>query len=147
MSDKNVSEQLAHLSKIATELNEAGDEAREVITEFENRLEATNIGLECWLWDQKLEPWEDATGDSEAFTIIGWDKFGGNWRLVVARAKAFAGEIHEFSADEPLVNASRTIRVQSVPLLQKLLAKLVADGEQHAEVVRKTIAAVRKEVE
>jgi len=45
MRDKNVSEQFAHLADIARELNEAGEEARKVIAEFEKRPAATDIGL------------------------------------------------------------------------------------------------------
>jgi hypothetical protein len=142
--------EIHELKTLAEKLNKASDDAADVIADVEKRLEATGIGISCWL-PTILEREHVGSGtnnlgapiDLSVGYQIGWDKVGKKWHLAYR-----VTEIEEYPDDdgmidhvarmrqtrspsttpEVLVNSPRSIRVQAVRLLDDLLTALTNEA-------------------
>lgn len=143
---------IARLRTMAEKLNEASDTASVVINDYEAKLEATGIGLEFWLEEiLDREHIRKGTVSSQRFPAdlyrgyqAGFGRVGKQWQLAY-RPVEETEWLEYFPSDEPeggaveitcrriesdgpaqpLANAPRSIRVQSVPLVDKIVEGLL----------------------
>jgi hypothetical protein len=124
----------------AARLNEASDNANQLLTVIENRLIALNIGLEVWhsepvhIGDAKgnLGPYETS---SQVVQKLGFARIEGKWCLALKPVCQvdgfFQGDTdcpyqNQYSADAPtsLLKASRGLRINALQAMPKFLAEL-----------------------
>jgi hypothetical protein len=144
-----IDHEMQELTTLAAKLNKASDDAADVIADYEHRLEATGIGISCWL-PQILNKEHQGSGVNELgedfdYALgyqIGWDKVGKKWHLAfrciaiedradddgVVPGLMRSKESTTPFTPEVLVNSPRSIRVQAVRLLDGLVKALTDDA-------------------
>lgn len=136
----------SELEESAQRLNAASDRTNKLLSAAQQRLIATNVGLELWLHDEPIEEDERAGGAGQwatthgRRTVLGFAKVEGSWMLAV-REQAFERGFYEgdnsspyldlsFSSEaSPLLKAPRQQRIAALVRLPRLIQELkrVAD--------------------
>lgn len=135
----NIDDIFTSLSQNASALNSYSDSCNQKLKSVQDRLVSLNIGLECWL--KKPLVTSDQQGDigvNDNSTVIekrlGFSRINGNWMLAVKTVRCVSGfylgqEDSHFTNEyvdyspEPLLDASREIRLNAVKELPTFLSK------------------------
>ena len=65
MSDEELSRLLSELQQSAQQLNEASDSINSVISSIEQKIIASNVGIECWLASTPIDSGERSHWDDD----------------------------------------------------------------------------------
>jgi hypothetical protein len=149
------------LKSVAEALNIESDALHETLDTINRKLNALNIGLEVWLNDYAdvmAVDIDDCYHDEAAGVtyyvgwILGYCKFSDvGWSIAASQAHVReleqGQEPDDFHNDElvtrlarterGLLNGPRSVRIEAVAKLPKLIAKLKAEAEKAVETLRK----------
>ena len=128
----NFDDSIHNLSEIAENLNEWGDWTRWILTDLEEKFQATQIGLEVWIPISIDE-------ESDKTCKIGWAEVDGERRLAYRTHETRSGRHKDTQAEYTsttisrgaLRNAPRPIRIQAMRQLEPLIRKLSTVADQH----------------
>jgi hypothetical protein len=133
-----IAETLARGRQAAEDLDKVTNELTETLEGVERALSELRLGVNASV---ELEPWERVADDPSApeyGTLLGFQREGKLWRLVVLEGEV--GDPDSWKS-QPLINASRSRRLLAVKVLPALIERLVAQAvAQRDEIVSATQA-------
>ena len=139
---------LSDLSALSKQVNQATEEANQILRDFETKLLSLNIGVPANAligridvpisYVQGLFPGRKlpTTGPCYDEMWLGWQKLGGKWQIVVTNRlcqKAVTAEaLDELLGEEVrgISNLSRDARIKVISNLEKLVDALKQSGEK-----------------
>jgi len=152
----NNTDSFSTIRETARRLNEAVDDLNSVIKAFERQLINSHIGIECWLNDEDCHLTEtDLKEDGESgprfiATILGFARVSdpeARWRLAIKtqswRSDAEGKSVCVERDPTPLVDASRTARLNAVGLFDLLREQLIAEGESFLDDINEAMKDLR----
>lgn len=146
------------LEELASRLNKASDEVNATLQKVQAKLNGMNIGIETWmlgvpLFSQDMElaldddgnfitPFPGATTRADE-VYLGYAKTSEGWGLAIQRKEVYYGtgtyininrgleEVGSYNVGnpEPLLKASRDIRIEALGQLQRLIDLIVSTAE------------------
>jgi len=111
---------LAKIAKASEKFNAQADEATRYIVEIEGRLNESRVGRVVWLDSPAIritKKHPKYTVENVEDTRIGFAKIGGEWGIAVSNPERL------------LRKADRATRIAAVPLIPKLLKRIVEEAE------------------
>jgi hypothetical protein len=137
-------ETLTNLSKLAKQLNTESDSLNATIEHVNEQLRAMNIGLEFYVrLSENIHKVDNVdVGDYES---LGFDKVENQWQLVIKsetrerRPDEFTGIVSEVELNtyyDPLLKASRALRLLAAEHLDSFLEKLTSHVEKKLATVQ-----------
>ena len=141
------------LEEVASRLNKTSDDINKTLQKIQNKLNASNIGLEVWMGlyltsnDKELSA--DANGEAitpfpsattKALEVyLGYAKTKDGWGLAVQHREVYYGvgnygdldKVGSYDLGDPesLLKASREIRIAALKHLQPLIDAIVDEAE------------------
>jgi hypothetical protein len=146
--------ELKDLSALGRQLNSLTDDLNKQLTDIQERLEKSSIGVEAWVKKDALhEEYSDTwTGDPfptrhRIATELGYARLGDGWELAV-RTVIYLQELdpntHEWceyggevKRAKPLLRATRTLRAAAVDRIPALIDALYEAGSKLVDAVEK----------
>lgn len=124
--------QLKQLAPLAEQLNAASDLFTGELKTIEAELKSLGLGVDVTLLDPPLaEDWPVGTGDEDSPTeqtvsYLAYGRGNGGWRILVRTFREY-DDARTLRKEEPLIEASREMRVAAAELIEPLLTLLSAE--------------------
>jgi len=129
--------ELSQLIPIAKKLNSQSNEINDVITSLNNELASLNLGIEFWLDSDEAKNFQ--VGFARVSTGT-----GAEWQLAYrTRNDARFENAGEYQAAQPLLKASRNLRIEGLALSREILVNLKSEAEtklKHIERAKQLVA-------
>ncbi len=152
------------LSRLSKQLNEKSNNLNSIITTVNKKLAKLNLGVESWLENPpiKADDYRDIWDDdgehridrSRYATLLGYCKLGDEWELSVKEATLqteisnYDGREYEEIVNprkpEPLLQASRDIRIKAMRLLPTLLNQIEREAKYLLDSIKEADKAASK---
>jgi hypothetical protein len=145
---------LKDLEPLAKRLNSSTDDLNKALQTIQDRLNALGIGVEVWVENHPLHESgyravlnerDEPTGEKEYdWDELGYGRHGDGWALLVRQRRfvvsrdEYGREAHDAfdeSPDQPLLRASRRLRLAAVPRIPKLIDAIKAAAEDAVAAV------------
>jgi len=122
------------LEQLSARLNKESDSLTETLQNIQDKINSYNIGLEVWT-SPLLCSYKDEYGPENATfdTYLGYAKLPNGWGLAIRVVHDKNGKTGPYDIDdcpEPLLNASRKIRMQALRLLTGLILEIQSKIEE-----------------
>lgn len=155
MSKAEAMANLSELSTLSKTLNEESNRVNELLSDVEKRLLEMNLGVEAWVVikeERYTEGQDEDTSNWIAETQIGLANWHGQPKLMVRRVHSQqTSEYGESSYEErtqdsyqPLLQASRAIRLKAMASLEELLDAILEEAKQVLAGINKGKQAYKK---
>ena len=131
---------LSSLEKSAKRLNRASDSINGVITAIQERLVASNFGLEFWFQESPLAV--DHGSAFEVKVILGFAWLEGGWCLATRHDTDTVTFYAHDRQMAPLLSASREIRLMALRSMPNFLAALQDHIDTTANLIESSIQSV-----
>lgn len=131
MTEVEVNKALADLEASARRLNVESDQINHIITDIEQRIRQTNVGLACWV---SLSP---ASGQ------IGWSKWNEKWALLYRVGNDGNdpdGDGYDYTV---LLSTSRDTRIRALKEIEHLIKLLNELARDAIETIERAKTLVR----
>ena len=138
MTEAEFSQQLSQLSSVAADLNRESDSINDLLSQYEAKIRAMNVGLEVsvdlidrdtnlqrykLMW-AKLPMW-DKGPDGKGKVYAGKEEWG------------LAIDSPRISSHQPALDTSREVRIAALESIPDLVAKLTEAAQDRVDVIRK----------
>jgi hypothetical protein len=149
-----------NLEEVASRLNKKSNDLNATLQKIQDKINSYNVGIEVWnddpLVSQDIEmrekedgtiisPFPDATCRAEE-TYLGYAKTSDGWSLVVQEREVYYGKSlytgltevkgsYNIRNPQPLLEASRKIRIQALKQLQSLVNNLCQEAKESLESI------------
>jgi hypothetical protein len=155
MSKAEAMANLSELSTLSKTLNEESNRVNELLSDVEKRLLEMNLGVEAWVVI-KEEPYTEGQNEDTSNWIVETQIGLGNWhgqpKLMVRRVHSQqTSEYGESSYEErtqdsyqPLLQASRAIRLKAMACLEELLDAILEEAKRVLAGIAKGKQAYKK---
>lgn len=143
--------QLDELAPLARELNTGSDAYTQELKTLEADLVKLGLGVDVTLFSRPLLEGPTRDGDEEGqapdrvVSYLAYGRYRSGWRILVRTFRewkdAESGDegVQALQTEEPLVDASRELRVASADLVDGLLRALTSEAKERVESLNKVI--------
>jgi hypothetical protein len=147
------------LSELSRKLNEKSDQLSTIITSINEKLGAMNLGVEVWLEHQALEMGatkhrpdeQDCDVMYQEGEVLGYCRIDGTWQLAVKTCwydfvedDCDVEPTPVVNSEDPLLKASRSIRIKALELLPQLLDQIKTGAQKMLEGIESAEKAAEK---